>query len=130
MRAESGQTAARHRQHFSQDDPDVLNTQVSRWLPLPGQHLDLPGAQGVVDGSVNLGLGPERVRVLDTQRAGLPGTITLNGTTVVSMLGMIQGSRIDDDTYVTEVGLTEDDRPAARRDRRDGPVGLDGGAQP
>jgi len=44
-----------------------------------------------------------------SQRAGLPGTITLNGTTVVNMLGLIQGSRIDEDTYVTEVGLTEDD---------------------
>ncbi len=44
-----------------------------------------------------------------SERAGLPGTITLSGATVVSMLGLIQGSRIDDDTYVTEVSLTEDD---------------------
>ncbi|HEX3839351.1 MAG TPA: glycoside hydrolase family 38 C-terminal domain-containing protein [Acidimicrobiales bacterium] len=51
--------------------------------------------------------GPD-IQVI-SQRAGLPGTITLNGTSVVSMLGMIQGARIDEDTYVTEVGLTEDD---------------------
>ena len=51
--------------------------------------------------------GPD-VQVM-SQRAGLPGTITLSGATVVSMLGLIQGSRIDDDTYVTEVSLTEDD---------------------
>src|SRR4029077_15505777 len=38
--------AARHRQHFSQDEPDALNTQVNRWLPLPGQHLDLRDPQG------------------------------------------------------------------------------------
>jgi hypothetical protein len=44
-----------------------------------------------------------------SERAGLPGTITLSGATVISMLGLIQGSRIDDDTYVTEVSLTEDD---------------------
>ena len=47
--------AARHRQHFSQDEPDALNTQVSRWLPLPGQHLDLPDAQGrLLDASLTL----------------------------------------------------------------------------
>ena len=51
--------------------------------------------------------GPD-VQVM-SERAGLPGTITLSGATVVSMLGLIQGSRIDDDTYVTEVSLTEDD---------------------
>jgi alpha-mannosidase len=51
--------------------------------------------------------GPD-VQVI-AQRAGLPGTITLNGATVVSMLGLIQGSRIDEDTYVTGVSLTEDD---------------------
>jgi len=51
--------------------------------------------------------GPD-VQVM-SERAGLPGTITLSGATVISMLGLIQGSRIDDDTYVTEVSLTEDD---------------------
>ncbi len=51
--------------------------------------------------------GPD-IQVI-SQRAGLPGTITLNGTTVVSMLGLVQGARIDDDTYVTAVALTEDD---------------------
>ena len=51
--------------------------------------------------------GPD-IQVI-SQRAGLPGTITLNGSTVVSMLGLIQGARIDDDTYVTAVVLAEDD---------------------
>ena len=51
--------------------------------------------------------GPD-VQVM-SERAGLPGTITLSGATVISMLGLIQGSRIDDDTCVTEVSLTEDD---------------------
>ena len=51
--------------------------------------------------------GPD-IQVI-SQRAGLPGTITLNGSTVISMLGLIQGARIDDDTYVTAVVLAEDD---------------------
>jgi len=41
--------AARHSQDFShgtQDKSDDLDRQVSDWLPLPGQHLDLPGTQG------------------------------------------------------------------------------------
>jgi hypothetical protein len=36
--------AARHRQAYVASD--ALDDQVSRWLPLPGQHLDLPDAQG------------------------------------------------------------------------------------
>jgi hypothetical protein len=40
---------------------------------------------------------------------GMPGSITLDGTTVRNMLGLIQGSRIDVDTYITDVSLVEDD---------------------
>jgi mannosylglycerate hydrolase len=51
--------------------------------------------------------GPD-LQVL-SEPAGLPGTVTLEGETVKGMLGMIQGARIDDDTYITGVTLTEDD---------------------
>ena len=51
--------------------------------------------------------GPD-VQVL-SERAGLPGTITLDGATVRSMLGLIQGARIDNDTYITDVSLAEDE---------------------
>ena len=44
-----------------------------------------------------------------SERAGLPGSITLDGETVRNMLGLIQGSRIDNDTYITDVTLAEDD---------------------
>ncbi len=44
-----------------------------------------------------------------SERAGLPGTVTLEGETVRGMLGMIQGARIDDDTYITGVTLTEEE---------------------
>ena len=51
--------------------------------------------------------GPD-IQVL-SERAGLPGTITLDGATVRGMLGLIQGSRIDTDTYITDVSMSEDD---------------------
>ncbi len=51
--------------------------------------------------------GPD-MQVL-SERPGLPGSITLDGATVRSMLGMMQGARIDDDSYVTDVTLAEDE---------------------
>ncbi|MGD0881907.1 MAG: glycoside hydrolase family 38 C-terminal domain-containing protein [Acidimicrobiales bacterium] len=51
--------------------------------------------------------GPD-VQVLSEQ-GGLPGSITLDGETVRTMLGLLQGARIDDNSYVTEVTLTEDE---------------------
>ena len=52
------------------------------------------------------GPGPD-VQVL-SERAGLPGTMELDAATVVSVLSMIQGARLDADLYVTGVTLTED----------------------
>jgi hypothetical protein len=51
--------------------------------------------------------GPE-IQVL-SERAGLPGSITLNGEMVRNMLGLIQGARIDNDAYITDVALAEDE---------------------
>ncbi len=51
--------------------------------------------------------GPD-VQIL-SERAGLPGSITLDGETVRNLLGLLQGARIDDQAYVTDVSLTEDD---------------------
>ena len=48
------------------------------------------------------------VQVL-SERAGLPGSITLDGETVRTMLGLMQGARLDDQAYVTDVGLSEDE---------------------
>jgi mannosylglycerate hydrolase len=52
-------------------------------------------------------IGPD-VQVL-SERLGLPGSMTLDGPTVLNMLGLIQGARIDDDTYITDVTLAEDE---------------------
>jgi mannosylglycerate hydrolase len=51
--------------------------------------------------------GPD-VQVL-SERFGLPGSFTLDGETVRNMLGLIQGARIDADSYVTDVSLAEDE---------------------
>ncbi len=51
--------------------------------------------------------GPD-VQVL-SERSGMPGTITLDGETLRNMLGLLQGSRIDDHSYVTDVSLSEDE---------------------
>ena len=51
--------------------------------------------------------GPD-VQVL-SERSGLPGSITLDGQTVRNMLGLLQGARIDDQAFVTEVSLDEDE---------------------
>ncbi|HEV3131434.1 MAG TPA: glycoside hydrolase family 38 C-terminal domain-containing protein, partial [Acidimicrobiales bacterium] len=52
-------------------------------------------------------IGPD-IQVL-SERLGLPGSMTLDGPTVLNMLGLIQGARIDDDTYITDVTLAEDE---------------------
>jgi mannosylglycerate hydrolase len=54
------------------------------------------------------GTAAPHVQVL-SERFGLPGSITLDGETVRNLLGLIQGSRLDTDTYVTDVAMAEDD---------------------
>ncbi len=54
--------------------------------------------------------GPD-LQVL-SERSGLPGSITLDGETVRNMLGLLQGARIDDEAYVTDVSLART-RPAS-----------------
>ncbi len=51
--------------------------------------------------------GPE-VQVL-SERTGLPGRMTVDGETVRTMLGLLQGARIDDQSYVTDVSLAADE---------------------
>ena len=51
--------------------------------------------------------GPD-VQVM-SERSGIPGTMTLDGETVRTLLGLMQGARIDDQSYVTEATLAEDE---------------------
>lgn len=48
------------------------------------------------------------VQVL-SERFGLPGTITLNADTIRSVMGMLRGPKIDNDTWITDIKLEEDD---------------------
>ena len=49
-----------------------------------------------------------RVQVL-SERAGLPGKVVLDATTVKTVLGMLQGPKIDNDLWVDHVVVDEDD---------------------
>ncbi len=51
--------------------------------------------------------GPD-VQVL-SERFGLPGSITLDGSQARSLLGLLQGSRVDGDTFVIDVSMDEDE---------------------
>ncbi len=44
-----------------------------------------------------------------SERAGLPGTLTLDAQTVRTILGMIDGTRIDADAWVQDVVIDDDD---------------------
>jgi hypothetical protein len=85
---------------------------VGRSMAAPGPVAVNPSARtrgGMVDVIVPAvgDPGPD-VQVL-SERSGLPGTLTLDGETVRNMLGLLQGSRIDDQSYVTDVTLSEDE---------------------
>jgi hypothetical protein len=54
------------------------------------------------------GPAADDVQVL-SERAGLPGSFTVDGGTVLNMLGLLQGARISDDAFVTDVSLAVDD---------------------
>ena len=51
--------------------------------------------------------GPD-VQVL-SEHSGLPGRVTLDGESVRTMLGLIQGTRIAEDAYITGASLAEDE---------------------
>ncbi len=85
---------------------------VAASMASPGPMVVNPSARdrgGVVEVVVTAAgeLGPD-VQVL-SERMGLPGSMTLDGTTVLNMLGLIQGARLDADTYITDVSLAEDE---------------------
>ena len=85
---------------------------VGRSMELPGPVVVNPSARargGLVEVTVPaVGEPGPHVQVL-SERSGRPGTVTLDGETVRNMLGLLQGSRIDDQSYVTDVSLAEDD---------------------
>ncbi len=54
------------------------------------------------------GPAPAQVQVL-SERSGLPGSMVLDANTVRTVLGMLQGPRIDDDAWVHEIRIEDTD---------------------
>ena len=85
---------------------------IGRSMASPGPVIVNPTARdraGLVDVIVPaVGEAGPDLQVL-SERSGIPGSITLDGETVRNMLGLLQGARIDDQAYVTDVGLAEDE---------------------
>ncbi len=98
--------------HIGQGLADQALAMVGRSMAEPGPVVVNPSAHergGLVEVVVPAvgEVGPD-IQLL-SQRTGLPGSITLDGETVLTMLGLIQGARIGDDMYITDVSLAEDE---------------------
>jgi hypothetical protein len=106
--------AVLHRYSEARDIGDGLTEQalhaVGRSMAAAGPVVVNPSAHdrgGLVDVVIPAvgDPGPE-VQVM-SERNGVPGTITLDGETVRNLLGLLQGARIDDQSFVTEASLAE-----------------------
>ncbi|MGP0032239.1 MAG: alpha-mannosidase [Acidimicrobiales bacterium] len=87
-------------------------TSLARSLPDPGSYVLNPSRRErsglvelVVDAAEPPGLD---VQVL-SERTGLPGSMVLDAETVRTVMGMLQGPRIDDDAWIHEVNVEEDE---------------------
>ncbi len=98
--------------HIGEGLTDNVLTAVARSMRTSGPLAVNPSARdrgGVVEVVVPaVGAPGPDVQVV-SERMGIPGSITLDGETVRNMLGLIQGARIDADSYVTDVALSEDE---------------------
>jgi mannosylglycerate hydrolase len=87
-------------------------TSLSRSMAEPGQVVVNPSARTRA-GCVELVVGADEppgpdVQVL-SERFGLPGSMTLDADTVRTVLGMLQGPKIDNDAWVQDVRIEEDE---------------------
>ncbi|HVX20244.1 MAG TPA: hypothetical protein VHB02_02740 [Acidimicrobiales bacterium] len=85
---------------------------LGRSMAEPGPVVVNPSARPR-SGMVELVVGAEVVPGPDVQvlseRTGLPGSMTLDANTVRTVLGMLQGPKIDNDAWVQDVRIEEDD---------------------
>jgi mannosylglycerate hydrolase len=84
----------------------------ARSLDMPGSYV-LNAAQRPRAGLVELVVGADgppsgEIQVV-SERAGLPGSMVLDANTVRTVLGMLQGPKIDNDAWVQDVRVEEDD---------------------
>jgi hypothetical protein len=98
--------------HIAEGLTDEALTTVGRSMAEAGTFVVNPSSRsrgGMVEViTPAAGEADEHTQVL-SERYGLPGTMTLDGDSVRSLLGLMQGARIDTDMYVTDVTLTEDE---------------------
>ncbi len=85
----------------------------ARSLAAPGNYV-LNASQRTRPGVVELVVGAEEPASADVQvvseRAGLPGSMVLDANTVRTVLGLLQGPKIDNDAWVHDVAVEEDDQ--------------------
>jgi mannosylglycerate hydrolase len=87
-------------------------TAIAASLQEPGPTVVNPSARrrgGMVEVVVPVNGQPGPDMQVLSQQVRLPGRLTLDGPTLKNMLGLIQGARIEDDAYITDVALDEDD---------------------
>jgi mannosylglycerate hydrolase len=85
---------------------------LARSLPEPGNYVLNPARRarsGVVELVVGAEAPPEEDVQIVSERTGLPGSMVLDADTVRTILGMMQGPKIDDDAWIHDVGVEEDD---------------------
>ncbi len=88
----------------------------ARSLTQQGNYVLNP-VQRTRSGTVELVVGAEEPPAADIQvlseRSGLPGSMVLDANTVRTVLGMLQGPKINDDAWVHEVAVEENDEGIA-----------------
>ena len=91
---------------------DRAVTSFARSLAEPGNYV-LNTVQRPRAGLVELVVGADQPASDDVQvvseRAGLPGSMVLDANTVRTVLSMLQGPKIDNDAWVHDVSVEEDD---------------------
>jgi mannosylglycerate hydrolase len=85
---------------------------LSRSLAEPGSYVLNPAQRargGVVELVVGAAEPPSGDVQVVSERVGLPGSMVLDANTVRTVLGMLQGPKIDNDAWVHAVTVEEDD---------------------
>jgi hypothetical protein len=87
-------------------------TSLARSLGEPGTYVLNPSHRarsGLVELVVEAKEPPSEDVQVVSERAGLPGSMVLDATTVRTVLGMLQGPKIDNDAWVHDITIEEDD---------------------
>jgi hypothetical protein len=87
-------------------------TALGRSMAEPGPVVVNPSSRprgGVVELVVGASEPPGDAVQVVSERLGLPGSMTLDADTVRTILGMLQGPKIDNDAWVQEIRIEEDE---------------------